>query len=396
MYYHRILSIFVWIPFLFLSACGERETEVASIALSRSSAELEIGETLSLKATVSPSNATYDSITWTSSNATVATVSDSGLVSALSEGNTTITVMADGKKASCSITVIKGYVAVSSLTLNKEKLELFKGETETLRVTISPDDATDKAITWTSSAPEIVSVSGGSVSAIEVGDAIIYAKAGDVSATCSVSVKPVTATGVKITGAKQSVFIKDTLWLSYGFTPEHAEPVPMRWTSSDESVLSIDQDGVCIAISEGSVIVSVSNDDASLSDSVEIKVNDPYMKVGQAYSSKWGFECTVNSIQVSSSGSKMTCSVSYTIKNITTDSKLTECLFSCITESGESIGQYGFYGYVFPGESVSRSYSFETLSSDPFVKLMFSNPFSNPVVNSNAPDLVWDITRFYN
>ena len=92
----------------------------------------------------------------------------------------------------------------------------------------------------------------------------------------------------------------------------------------------------------------------------------------------------------------MTCSVSYTIKNITTDSKLTECLFSCITESGESIGQYGFYGYVFPGESVSRSYSFETLSSDPFVKLMFSNPFSNPVVNSNAPDLVWDITRFYN
>lgn len=396
MYYHRILRIFVWIPFLFLTACGEREIEVASIALSRSSAELEIGETLSLKATVSPSNAAYDSITWTSSNATVATVSDSGLVSALSEGNTTITVMADGKKASCSITVIKGYVAVSSLTLNKEKLELFKGETETLRVTISPDDATDKAITWTSSAPEIVSVSGGSVSAIEVGDAIIYAKAGDVSATCSVSVKPVTATGVKITGAKQSVFIKDTLWLSYGFTPEHAEPVPMRWTSSDESVLSIDQDGVCIAISEGAVFVSVSNDDASLSDSVEIKVNDPYMKVGQAYSSKWGFECTVNSIQVSSSGSKMTCSVSYTIKNITTDSKLTECLFSCITESGESIGQYGFYGYVFPGESVSRSYSFETLSSDPFVKLMFSNPFSNPVVNSNAPDLVWDITRFYN
>ena len=396
MYNLRILSILIWIPFLFLTACGETEVEVDSITLSQSSAELEIGETLSLKATVSPSNATYDSITWTSSNATVATVSDSGLVSALSEGNTTITVMADGKKASCSITVIKGYVAGSSLTLNKEKLELFKGETETLRVTISPDDATDKAITWTSSAPEIVSVSGGSVSAIEVGDAIIYAKAGDVSATCSVSVKPVTATGVKITGAKQSVFIKDTLWLSYGFTPEHAEPVPMRWTSSDESVLSIDQDGVCIAISEGAVIVSVSNDDASLSDSVEIKVNDPYMKVGQAYSSKWGFECTVNSIQVSSSGSKMTCSVSYTIKNITTDSKLTECLFSCITESGESIGQYGFYGYVFPGESVSRSYSFETLSSDPFVKLVFSNPFSNPVVNSNAPDLVLDITRFYN
>ena len=395
MYHPRILNFFVLISILFLTACGETDVEVDSITLSQSSAELEIGETLSLKATVSPSNATYNSITWTSSNAAVATVSDSGLVAALSEGSTAITAMVDGKRALCLITVVKGYVAVSSVSLDRENLELFKGEKETLRLTISPDDATDKAITWTSSAPEIVSVSGGTVSALEVGNANIYAKVGDVSAMCSVSVKPVSATGVKITGAKQSVFIKDTLLLSYDFIPEHAELVPMHWATSDESILSVDGSGLCIALSEGTAIVTVSNDDKSLSDSVEIKVIDPYMKVGQAYISKWGFECTVNSIRVSTSGSKMTCFVSYTIKNVTTDSKLTECLFSGITESGESIGQYGFYGYVFPGESTSRSYSFETLSSDPFVKLVFSNPFSNPVVNSNAPDLVWDITRFY-
>ena len=156
MRFHRILRALVWLPIVFLTACGETEVEVDSIALSQSSAELEIGETLSLKATVSPSNATYNSITWTSSNTAVATVSDSGLVAALLEGSTTITAMVDGKRALCLITVVKGYVAVSSVSLDKENLELFKGEKETLRLTISPDDATDKAITWTSSAPEIV------------------------------------------------------------------------------------------------------------------------------------------------------------------------------------------------------------------------------------------------
>ena len=97
------------------TACGEKEKEIAveSIAISQPSAEIVIGETLSLKATVSPSNASYDGITWTSTKTTVATVSDSGLVSALSEGNTTITVMVSGKTASCSVTVVKGFVAVS-------------------------------------------------------------------------------------------------------------------------------------------------------------------------------------------------------------------------------------------------------------------------------------------
>ena len=81
---------------LLFSSCGEteKEIEVSSIAIGQPSAEMEVGETLSLKVTVSPSNATYDGISWTSTKPKVATVSESGLVSALSEGNTIITAMA--------------------------------------------------------------------------------------------------------------------------------------------------------------------------------------------------------------------------------------------------------------------------------------------------------------
>lgn len=155
------LSLFVisFVSSLFI-ACGEKEQEITvqSIALSQPSAELIIGETLNLKATVSPSNATYDGITWTSTKTSVATVSSSGQVSALAEGNTTITAMAGGKTASCSVTVVKGYVAVSSITLNKENLELVEGNSETLTATVSPNDATDRTVSWSSSNDAVATV----------------------------------------------------------------------------------------------------------------------------------------------------------------------------------------------------------------------------------------------
>ena len=158
-----------------LVACGEKVVEVASVSISQPSADMEIGETLSLKATVSPSNASYDAITWTSAKPQVASVSASGLVSAISEGNTTITVTAGGKAASCSVTVVKGFVAVSAISLNKTSLELVEDDTETLTATVSPDDATDKTVSWTSSNEDVAKVKDGTVTAIKEGNANITA-----------------------------------------------------------------------------------------------------------------------------------------------------------------------------------------------------------------------------
>lgn len=176
---------------LLFAACGEEEQEITvqSIAISQPSAELVIGETLSLKATVSPSNASYDGITWTSTKTTVATVSGSGQVSALAEGNTTITAMAGGKTATCSITVVKGYVAVSSISLNKEGFELIEGDSAVLTATVSPEDATDKTVTWSSTNTGVATVNDGTITAIKEGEATITAKAGDKTASCKVVVQ---------------------------------------------------------------------------------------------------------------------------------------------------------------------------------------------------------------
>ncbi len=184
------VGLFALISLSVFSSCSEKEKEiiVESIAISQPSAELEIGETLNLKATVSPSNATYDGITWTSTKTTVAIVSDFGLVSALAEGNTTITAMAGGKTASCSITVVKGYVAVSSISLNKDSFELIEGDSETLTATVSPSDATDKTVSWSSSKESVATVKDGIITAVKEGEATITAKAGERTASCKVLV----------------------------------------------------------------------------------------------------------------------------------------------------------------------------------------------------------------
>ena len=173
-------------------SCREQEKEITvqSIAISQPSAELQIGETLLLKASVVPSNANFNGLNWTSTVPQVASVSSSGLVTALSEGTTIITVMAGGKTASCNIKVLKGTIAVSSISLDKSSLEMVEGETATLTASVSPADATDKTLTWNSSNTSIATVDdSGKVTAVKEGTATITAKAGDKTAQCVVNVQ---------------------------------------------------------------------------------------------------------------------------------------------------------------------------------------------------------------
>ena len=167
-------------------------TPVESVILDRNSLELKEGETTMLHAYVLPWNATDKTVTWTSSDPSVATVDQDGKVTALTEGTATVTAQAADKTASCAVTVKKSVVPVESVTLNTNILELKEGDTATLHATVSPWNATDQTVTWTSSNPSVASVDqNGKVTALQEGTAVITAKAGDKTATCSVTVKKV-------------------------------------------------------------------------------------------------------------------------------------------------------------------------------------------------------------
>lgn len=271
------LSLFVisFVSSLFI-ACGEKEQEITvqSIALSQPSAELIIGETLNLKATVSPSNATYDGITWTSTKTSVATVSSSGQVSALAEGNTTITAMAGGKTASCSVTVVKGYVAVSSITLNKEKLELVEGNSETLTATVSPNDATDRTVSWSSSNDAVATVKDGTITAVKEGEATITAKAGEKTASCKVVVakKVIPVESIELNKTELELKKGETSTLTANVQPTNATNPAVSWSSSNSDIAKVDQSGKVTAISGGEAIITAKAGDISAECRVSVSV----------------------------------------------------------------------------------------------------------------------------
>ena len=161
---------------------------IESISLDNTSLSLEEGQSATLVATVKPDDASDKTVSWGSSDEKIATV-ENGKVSAIKEGSVTITAAAGDKKATCKVTVQKKVVVVASVSLSQTAITLYEGQSTTLVATVKPDNATDKTVTWSSSASEIASVDQeGKVSAIKAGSATITAMAGDKTATCSVTV----------------------------------------------------------------------------------------------------------------------------------------------------------------------------------------------------------------
>lgn len=203
-----------------------------------------------------------------------------------------ITIMTSDNKLSETIAIQqKGIVTVpvSSITLNKTELSLFVGESTTLTAIVKPDNATDRNVMWASSDESVAKVENGVVVGISKGEATIIANAGGKVAECRVSIfPPVKATGVKIVNAKNSMLIGETQTLTYRLIPDNSEISNLFWSSSNQEVLIIDENGTCTAVSEGVAIITIHNNDKTISDKVEITVNDPYMEIGIAYKSKWG------------------------------------------------------------------------------------------------------------
>ena len=156
---------------------------------------LKSGASVQLTATVNPSNATDKTISWTSSNSSVAKVSD-GKVTAVKAGTATITATAGGKTASVVVTVADNPVPVSSVSISGDgvsngKLSLKSGASVQLTATVKPDNATDRKVTWTSSDSSVANVMGTGVvtAGSKAGTATVTATAGGKSASVQVTVE---------------------------------------------------------------------------------------------------------------------------------------------------------------------------------------------------------------
>ncbi len=151
--------------------------EDTGVTLSDKSVTVLEGESATVKATVTPSNATYKTVTWTSDNPSVATVSG-GKITGVSIGTATITAKTkSGKTATCKVTVKENtnIVKPTGITLDQTSLSLSEGGSATLTATVAPANTTNKTVTWTSDNPSVATVSGGKVTAVSQGSAVITA-----------------------------------------------------------------------------------------------------------------------------------------------------------------------------------------------------------------------------
>lgn len=211
---------------------------VETVALDEEHLEMYTGDEYQLTAIILPVEASGRQKTWSSSDNEIVSVSDDGLVTAISVGEAVVTVEVEGKSASCSVVVNE--ILVESVTLNKETAEIIVGNTEQLTATVLPENADNKNITWSSTDESIATVSSdGLVSAISVGSASIIAKAGDKQAKCDVTVIGVPVESITLDKTSVETSLGSKFELTATVLPENAYDKTVKWSSSDESIITV-------------------------------------------------------------------------------------------------------------------------------------------------------------
>ncbi len=212
--------------------------------------------TATLTATVAPDNTSIKTVTWTSSDTSVATVSSNGVVTAVGVGTATITATCGNVHSTVTVNVTK--VAVTTVALDKTNVELFvNGATETLTATVAPDNASLKTVTWTSSDEEVVKVVNGVLTPVKAGTATVTATADGVSATCEVTVTYIAVESVTLSEGTAQLYVNgETVSLTATIAPSNACDKTLIWTSSSEDVVTV-KNGVLTPVNAGTATVTV-------------------------------------------------------------------------------------------------------------------------------------------
>ena len=218
-----------------------------SIKINYTSLTMTAGTSFTLKATISPSNATNKNVTWSSGNTTVAGMASGGVVKAKKAGTATITAKTtNGKKATCKITV-KAAPAPTGVKLNASTLTMTAGTKYTLKATVSPSNAANKTVTWSSSNTTVAGMAaGGVINAKKAGTCTITAKTSNgKKATCKLTVKAAPApSGIKLNASTLTMTEGTKYTIKATITPTNASNKNVTWSSSSPYVAGMGSGGV--------------------------------------------------------------------------------------------------------------------------------------------------------
>lgn len=202
---------------------------------------------LELELSMDPEDAVQPAVTYSSSDETVAAVDGDGTVTAVSSGEAVITARCGEAEASRTVLVV---LPATELSFNSKEISIGVGGNAALEPAASPEDYTEP-LTWESSDPEVATVDGdGTVTGISRGEAEITASG--LHASASYTVRVITeASGVSLSRETLALEVGETGALAAVVTPEDASDKTVTWTSSDESIATVDARGVVTGIAQG-------------------------------------------------------------------------------------------------------------------------------------------------
>ena len=241
-----------------------QDIHAISVSLDITEKTTERYDDFQLTATIAPLNFT-DAVVWTSSNEEVATVSDTGYVEICGVGTAVITVTAGNVKAACKITVPQ---LIDWIEFDEDEIELKAGETYQLKPYISPSDATNKKLKYTSSDTKVAEVSAsGLVTAKSEGEAKIRAAATDGSdeyAVCYVTVTgKAKVTGITLDRTSAEVKRGEKLTLNATVSPSYASNKKVVWKSANTKIATVDGNGSVTAKAPGRTKITVTSSENS-------------------------------------------------------------------------------------------------------------------------------------
>lgn len=267
------------------------EPTSAVVKLEKTDFSINVGETVTLKASVTPDEYTVD---WSikGNKTDVVTVDSNGTVTGVAEGTATVVATAtDGKGgfAEATVTVKKQMIPVSGITLSASSTEIKVRETVTVSAALTPDNASDKTLTWTSDKTEVATVDNGVVTGVAAGTATIKATANDgskISGSIKIKVTAAADPAAKITKIalspkEVSVPVKSNQQLSIKLTPNELNGASLKdkveWKSANTAIATVSEvpgGAVITGVAEGKTTITAEAKDGSkvVSNTVSVTV----------------------------------------------------------------------------------------------------------------------------
>lgn len=248
-------------------------TEIAIYGLN----EVTIGQTIRLSAIITPEDATDKTVEWSSSNDKVATIDANGNVTGVSVGTVEITVTSADKKVTAKKTItVNPVVHVAEVYITGPD-SVTEGQTITLSAGVNPSNAAEKSVKWSSSNNGIATVDqNGNVTGVKAGTVDILATSvdGGIVGRKTITVNPIIhVSSVSISGPT-SVTEGQTIKLNASVNPSNAAEKGIKWSSNNNNIATVDQNGTVTGVSPGEVIITVTSVYGGKSATYKVVVNE--------------------------------------------------------------------------------------------------------------------------